>query len=315
MEWSSDQQQQLLDLVTRRHERDRLRIRLDEAKQTRVKKQARQTELAARLANEQADVDRLNRLSWPALYHSILNQKQERLTREEAEFAEAQLAYADGNEQLRQATEDANTLMQQLADYASVAVDTDYSALIAQKQALLHLRWDETGRTYDQLTKAVEEADRLLIETNEANEAASAVSNQLTKTHNLLLEARQLGYFDMFGGALTSLIKLNKLDQVRRQTHELTKALNQFSSEYADVGRTLRHTIDLDGWSRAGEVLFDNIFMDMDTQSRIDRAISTIEGLQHTFVPIVDELTGQSGSLTHSLANKADALRTFLERA
>jgi hypothetical protein len=313
MEWSSDQQQQLLDLVTRRHERDRLRIRLDEAKQTKAKKQARQTKLAAHLANEQADVDRLNGLSWLALYYSILNQKQERLTCEEAEVAEAELAYADGTEQLRQATEDANTLMQQLADYASV--DTDYSALIAQKQALLLLRWDETGRTYDRLTKAVEEADRLLIETNEASGAASAVLNQLTKTHNMLLEARQLGYFDMFGGALTSLIKLDKLDQVRRQTHELTKALNQFSSEYADVGRTLRHTIDLDGWSRAGEVLFDNIFTDMDTQSRIDRAISTIEGLQHTFVPIVGELAQQSGSLTHSLANKADALRAFLERA
>lgn len=137
MEWSSDQQQQLLFLVSRRHERDRLRIRLDEAQQTRAKKQARQIELAARLAHEQADVDRLNGLSWPALYYSILNQKQKRLTREEADVAEAELAYADGNEQLRQAEEDTNALMQQLADYASV--DTDYSALIAQKQALLHL--------------------------------------------------------------------------------------------------------------------------------------------------------------------------------
>ncbi|GAB3226081.1 hypothetical protein [Spirosoma arcticum] len=313
MEWSSDQQQQLLGLVSRRHERDRLRIRLDEAKQTMATKQARQTELAARLAHEQADVDRLNGLSWSALYYSILNQKQERLTREEAEVADAELAYADGTEQLRQAEEDVNALTQQLANYASV--DTDYSALIARKRALLHLRWDETGRTYDQLTKAVDEADWLLIETNEAGGAASAALNQLTRTHTLLLEARQLGYFDMFDGALTSLIKLDKLDQVRRQTHELTKALNQFSSEYADVGRTLRHTIDLDGWSRAGEVLFDNIFTDMNIQSSIDRAISTIEGLQHTFVPIINELTQQSGSLTNSLTNKADTLWAFLEQA
>ena len=163
--------------------------------------------------------------------------------------------------------------------------------------------------------KAVDEADRLLIETSEAGRAGLAVPNQLTKTHNLLLEARQLGYFDMFGGAFVSLIKLDKLDQVRQQTHALTKALQQFSSEYADVGRTLHHTVDLDGWSRVGEILFDNIFTDMATQSRIDRAIATTEALRQTLVPLVNELTRQISSLTHSLTDKADALRTFLEQS
>lgn len=313
MEWSSDQQQQLLGLVRRRHERDRLQNQLDNAQRTVALKQAQQAELAERLAHEQADVDRLNGLSWSALYYSILNQKQERLTREEAEVAEAELAYADGNEQLRRATEAVNALTQQLANYASV--DQDYSALIAQKQAIIHQRWDETGRTYDQLTKAVDEADRLLVETAEAGRAGLAVLDQVAKTHALLKEAQRLGYFDMFGGAITSIIKLNRLDQVRQQTHELTEALQQFSSEYGDVGRTLEHTVDLDGWSRAGEILFDNIFTDIATQSRIDRAIASTEALQQTFVPIADELAQQISSLTHSLTDKGDALRAFLERA
>ena len=313
MEWSSDQQQQLLGLIRRRHERDRLQVRLAEAQQTAAKKQARQTELSAHLAYEQADVDRLNGLSWSALYYSILNQKQERLTREEADVAEVELAYADVTEQLHQANADVSTLTQQFTAYRSV--DEDYSALIDRKRAILHLRWDEVGRTYDQLLKAVDDADRLLIETSEAGRAGLAVLDRVSKTHALLKEAQRLGYFDMFGGAFTSMIKHNKLDQVRQQTQELTKALQEFSSEYADVGRTLEHTIDLDGWNRAGEILFDNIFTDLATQSRIDQAISTVEGLQQTFAPTVDELTQQIGSLTDSLANKADALQAFLEQA
>lgn len=119
----------------------------------------------------------------------------------------------------------------------------------------------------------------------------------------------------MVGGALVSLVKVNKLDQVRRQTHELTRALYLFSTEYEDIGRVLQHSIDLDGWNRVGELLFDNIFTDIATQSRIDQAIITVERLGNTFVPIVDELALQADLLTNELTQESDALRLFLERA
>ena len=73
--------------------------------------------------------------------------------------------------------------------------------------------------------------------------------------------------------------------------------------------------VDLDGWNRIGEILFDNIFTDMATQSRIDRAISTVERLGKTFVPVVDELAAQVNLLTTDLTRESDALRLFLERA
>ena len=135
------------------------------------------------------------------------------------------------------------------------------------------------------------------------------------KTDMLLREARQLGYSDMVGGALVSLMKVNKLDQVRRQTHELTRTLRLFSAEYEDIGRVLQHSVDLDGWNRIGEILFDNIFTDVATQSRIDRAIHTVERLGEIVVPIVDELTEQVDLLTTDLTRESDALRSFLERA
>ena len=313
MEWSSDQQQQLLSLVCRRHERDRLLGRLHEANRWAETCANQQTERAGYLAREQADVERLTGLSWASLYYSILNQKKERLTREEAEVANAELAFADAVEQLGQARHTVDTLTRQLADYASV--NDDYAELLAQKQSVFHLRWVKTGRAYDRLTKAVEDADQRLVETKEAGRAAAVVLNELVKTDTLLKEARQLGYFDMVGGALVSLMKVNKLDQVRRQTHELTRALHQFSAEYEDIGRVLQQSVDLDGWNRIGEILFDNIFTDVATQSRIDRAIITVERLGEIVVPIIDELTAQGASLNTDLTRESDALRLFLERA
>ena len=210
MEWSSDRQQQLLMLIERRHERDRLLVRLNEANQWTETCANRQTERAGHLAREQADVERLTELSWASLYYSILNQKKERLTCEEAEVANAELAFADAVEQLGQARQTVDTLTRQLAEYASV--DADYNGLLAQKRSVVHLRWDETGRAYDQLTKAVEDANLRLSETKEAGRAAAAVLNELAKTDTLLKAARQLGYFDLLGGALVSLMKVNKLD-------------------------------------------------------------------------------------------------------
>ena len=313
MEWSSDQQQQLLSLIKRRHERDRLLARLHEANRWAETCANQQTERAGHLAREQADVERLTGLSWASLYYSVLNQKKERLTREEAEVAHAELAFANAVEQLNQAKHTVDALTRQLADYAPV--DDDYAELLAQKRSVVHLRWDETGRAYDRLTKAVEDADQRLVETKEVGRAAIAVLNELEKTDMLLREARQLGYSDMVGGALVSLMKVNKLDQVRRQTHELTRTLRLFSAEYEDIGRVLQHSVDLDGWNRIGEVLFDNIFTDVATQSRIDRAIHTVERLGEIVVPIVDELTEQVDLLTTDLTRESDALRSFLERA
>ena len=228
-------------------------------------------------------------------------------------MANAELAFADAVEQLGQARHTVDMLTRQLADYASV--NDDYAELLAQKQSVFHLRWVKTGRAYDRLTKAVEDADQRLVETKEAGRAAAVVLNELVKTDTLLKEARQLGYFDMVGGALVSLMKVNKLDQVRRQTHELTRALHQFSAEYEDIGRVLQQSVDLDGWNRIGEILFDNIFTDVATQSRIDRAIITVERLGEIVVPIIDELTAQVASLNTDLTRESDALRLFLERA
>lgn len=188
MDWSSGRQQQLLSLVSRRHERDRLVIRLYEAKRRVETCADRQTERASHLARQQADVERLNGLGWASIYYAILNQKKERLTREEAEVARAELAVADADEQLDSAKQTVETLTRQLTEYASG--DADYTELLAQKRLVVHLRWDETGRTYDRLTKAVEDADQRLVETKEAGRVAAVVLEELAKTDVLLKEAR-----------------------------------------------------------------------------------------------------------------------------
>lgn len=312
MTWSSEQQQQLLTLISQRNERDRLTRLLTDAQTTLTSRQAQQTALNDQLIREQTDVDELKGLSWNNLYYTLLSRKQEQLTKEEAEAAEAQLAYADSTEKIQQAEQLVANLIGQFD--ALPDIDTEYKALLAQKRAVVHLRWDEVGRQYDQLMKQVEEADRQAAETREALVAGRAVLSELHETNTLLRDARQMGYMDMFNVPFASWTKLNKLDQVRERTRLLNEALYQFKSEYQDLGQSLHHDVSFDGWDRVGDIFFDNIFSDMATQSRIDRALATVEQLHETIVPIVDELAGQLESLNDDLNQKANSLRIFLEQ-
>lgn len=312
MNWSSDQQQQLLTLINQRNERNRLTRLLTDAQAALTRQQAQRTALYDQLIREQTDVDQLKGLSWSNLYYTLLNRKQERLTREEAEAVEAQLAYADSEENVQQAEQVVTDLTRQVAQFS--AVDDQYEALLAQKRAVVHLRWDEVGRQYDQLVKQVEEADRQVTETKEALVAGRAVLDELFETNKLLMEARQMGYMDMFNVPFASWTKLNKLDQVRDRTRSLNEALYRFKREYRDVGQSIQHDVSVDDWDRVGDIFFDNIFSDIATQSRIDRALATVEQLHQTIIPLVDELANQLKPLNDSLAGKADALRVFLEQ-
>lgn len=156
-------------------------------------------------------------------------------------------------------------------------------------------------------------ADQRLIQIKEAGRAA--VPDDRAETNALLKVARQLGCFDMFGGALVSLVKVSKPDQVRRQTHELTRALHPFGAEYGNVGRELQQSVDPDGWNRTGDILADNLSIDVATQSRIDRAISTVGCSGEIVVPIVGELAAQVELLTNDLSRESDGLGLFLEWA
>ena len=312
MTWSSEQQQQLLVLINQRNERDRLTRLLTDAQTALTSRQAQQTALNDQLVREQTDVDQLNGLSWSNLYYTLLNRKEEQLTKGKLEAAEAQLAYADSMERVLQAEQAVADLTRQIELFSGV--DAQYDALLAQKRALVHLRWDEVGRKYDELLKQVEAADRRVVETREALAAGRAVLSELYETNALLRDARQMGYMDLLNMPFASWTKLNKLDQVRERTRLLNEALYQFKSEYQDLGQSLHHDVNFDGWDRVGDIFFDNIFSDMATQSRIDRALATVEQLHETIGPIVDELAGQLEPLNDELNQRANSLRIFLEQ-
>ncbi|GAB3890016.1 hypothetical protein [Spirosoma agri] len=311
MAWTSNQQHQLLSLVNQRNERERLTRFLADAEAVQTSQLAKLAMLTDQLSQEQRDVDQLTGLSWRTIYYTILQRKQEQLTNEEAEVAQLELAYGTATDELQQTRQLIETYSQKLTAYASV--DRDYEALMAQKRAVIQLRWDSIGRQYDQLVADVEAADRQFIEAQQAFRAGRLALDELYKTNTMLMDAQHIGYLDLVGLTLASYAKLKKLDDVRAQTFALQQALYQFQREYADLGYELRREVHITGWYLIGDAFFDNAFSDRITQTRIENALDASEEVRQILIPVVNQLANQIGPFKDALATKSLALQTFLE--
>ncbi|RYF63646.1 MAG: hypothetical protein EOO39_28155, partial [Cytophagaceae bacterium] len=214
MNWTPTQQEALIATVQRRNERDIRQRQLTQTQTQLTLQQQEQAILRDQWKHEQADVDRLNRLSWASLYYDILNRKEEQISREEVEAQQARLRYdaicADVHELLNQLS----TQQKQLTDYASV--DQDYAALIQAKRIALVSSPDAKRDQYEQHLATLTQHNQFLQELSEAHKAGLVALQEAMTLRKLLDQARSWGRRDLVGGsAISSMIKYEKLDDVR----------------------------------------------------------------------------------------------------
>ncbi len=315
MNWTSVQQDQLLALISQRNTRDHLARQLAHSESL---IQQLDADLKAQYdlwQREQADVDRLQRLSWASLYYDFLNRKAEQLTKEEAEAQQAHARFDTINATLETTRRHSDELRQQLAPFSTVESDYDY--LIRQKRKALELRTDETARLYQQHVQELSQLDRKLNELTEANHAGTTLLTELMHLNKLLAEARSRGNWDVFlNSALISYSKYEKLDQVRDQTYVVNHRLTLFQNEYADLGRPIQLSALLTGnLTRFVDIFFDNIFTDLAVQSRIEKALSASMSLENQLIPVLTSIQEEIVQVTASHQERIAQLSGFLEQA
>jgi hypothetical protein len=93
MTWTNTQQERLLAIISRRNERDHLAQQLTYY-ETQLRQLAHDLSIQYDLwQREEADVERLQRLSWASIYYDFLNQKEQQLSKEAAEAQQAHLRF------------------------------------------------------------------------------------------------------------------------------------------------------------------------------------------------------------------------------
>jgi hypothetical protein len=315
MTWTSDQQSELLTIVSQRNERDVLRRQLDALNQELDQQLANQQALYDVLLEEEKDVDQLQRLSWAKLYYDLLSRREDQLTKEQAEAAAALSRYDD----VKAVT---TGLQMQVADIrqkleAYVHVDTEYDARIEQKTGALLANQGSAYEQYKRHLEALTTADKQLQEVKEAHGAGLKASQEVVRLGKIIDEAKSWGTWDMLGGSsLTSIIKYQKLDEVREQSRQVSMALQRFRAEFADIHQTMEVDWQLDNnLARFTDIFFDNIFTDWSVQQQINRVRDDAFRLEERLATATQKLKEEVEQAMNTAQKRNEELRHFLESA
>ncbi len=110
-------------------------------------------------------------------------------------------------------------------------------------------------------------------ERQEAIDAGNKALSSLYAARKHLDSAKNWGIMDMIGGGLIStMIKRSKMDDAKSDMEQAKFDLMVFSNELRDVSSQFDLDIDTDDFLSFADFFFDNFFVDMMVQEKINNA-------------------------------------------
>lgn len=281
--------------------RKQLAAQIEELYRQRGERQAKVEETAAIFRKEQDDVDKLEKGGLRALLLSLTGDKEERLDQERREALAAKCQY-------EQARSDLDYLERKLSDLIR-----EREGLLSAPSQLEDL-WEEKaelvksmgGPRGERLVALDREQTELLHQQKELREAISAGENAkrlLGQVQDDLDSARSWGTWDMLGGGLVATIaKHDRLDSAQSSIRAAQRALSDFRTELADVGRLEVPSIQIGEFATFADYFFDDIFSDWYVQSSIKKAQYGISEARMKLTAALRTLTAARQDLDERLA-------------
>ena len=314
MAWTPTQQETLINTIQRRNERDRLQQQLTQTTTELKKQQQEQARIASGWEKEQADVNRLNRLSWASVFYDLIDRKAQQLTKEEAEVQQARLRYDAITASVTHLQQQHDSQQTRLSAYDGI--DAAYHQLINEKQFFIATGTDAAYEPYKQQLTVFTTRNHHMQELTEAYTAGREALQEVMLLNSLLSQARTLGTWDALGGSvISSAMKYTKLDDVKEQSYRVSHRLQQFRAGYADLNQQFMADWQFDqGLTRFVDIFFDNIFTDWSVQSRIRNAQATAQALERHLVDAISALKSQVEQAVGQSRQEADKLQLLLEK-
>ncbi|MEV7430292.1 hypothetical protein AB0N29_11810 [Nocardioides sp. NPDC092400] len=257
-------------------EQRRLTARLERGEAAVAAADAEVVARRARLADESADVRRLESFSPTRIWAGLRGSRDVDLDRERAEQQAAEYAVAQAEARLARARDEVGV--------TRAALDAVGDATARRREALAgkeeHLR--ATGHPsvpeLDEIAGLTGAGRSAVAELQEAVAAADHALARLSAAAELLSSARSWSTADTFldGGLLTDMVKYDRMDAAQRLLHDADLALRGLATELADVGMTAVGGIEVTSLTRTFDVWFDNIFSDWSVRNRITEAADRV---------------------------------------
>lgn len=252
----------------------------------------RAEECKRRLSAEQADVARLEQPSLTAFFYNVLGKMDEKLSKEQREACAAQLQYDAAARELQGAEEELQQCEAELRPLQGC--EARYAALLQEKTRAVKAAG---GAVAEQILQREERAGYLAGQKQELQEAQQAGDAALACADRILAElssAEGWGTWDLMGGGMLSdLAKHSHLDDAQAAVGELQTHLRHFKIELADVTIDANLQVNIEGFLRVADYLFDGLLADW---AVLDQIRTSREQVQHTRNQIC-EVLGQLRAL------------------
>lgn len=268
----------------------------------------RAQELEQSFQQEQADVDRLEGRSLSAFFYNVIGKMDEKLTQEKQEAYAARVKYDAAARELAGIEEDLHRCEAELESLQGC--ESRYEAVLKEKiQAVKKAG----GDVAEQILKLEERTAYLESQKRELEEAVSAGRAALTTADQIagsLDSAEGWGTWDLFGGGLISdLAKHSHLDDAQASVEFLQSQLRRFKTELSDVTISADFQVNIDGFLRVADYLFDGIFADWTVLDQIHQSQAQIQDTRSQICNVLDYL---HALMDRTAAEQAD-LRHELE--
>ena len=297
--------QQLKELFAQCARKRRLEASAAELRRQRDTYAARAEELEQAMQEEQADVDRLEGRSLAAFFYNVVGKMDEKLTKERQEAYAARVKYDAAARELAGAEEDLCRCQAELDTLGDCEVR--YAALLREKTQAVKAAG---GAVAEQILALEERSAYLESQERELREASAAGQNALStaeQTLESLNSAENWGTWDLVGGGLMAdLAKHSRLDDAQESVEYLQSQLRAFRTELADVTISADFQVNIDGFLRVADYIFDGIFADWAVLDQINRSQAQVEDTR-------DQISGVLHHL-HQMTDQAEEERAGLQQ-
>lgn len=130
-----------------------------------------------------------------------------------------------------------------------------------------------------------------LKEIQEAREAGWQAKQALERAIAYMRNASGWGILDLLGGnLLTGMVKHAKLDHAQEYVDEAKSKMKKFQKELQDIDLPSDMKVNMEGFIRIADYLFDNVFVDIFIQSKIRKNMEQLEDTAGRIDEILEEL-------------------------
>ncbi|MGG1518056.1 hypothetical protein ABE504_21745 [Paenibacillus oryzisoli] len=257
--------------------------------------------LELELEAEQADVERLTKLTLANLFHTILRSKEEQLQLERQQVLNAVLALQTA----RQALEDTKADLHQVGDDLALYqfAEAEYTALMAKKEASLRSE-AALSPVLHEMEEQIAEQSLLVKELSEAWRAGKGVMSSLEAASEKLEKAESWGKWDTWGGGgmISTHKKHSYVDEAKTFIQNANHQLRNFREELKDLQRSIDIQIDISDTLKMADYWFDGLITDWIVQGRIQSSQEQTLRALHQVRTVVRQLQSEHAAADSTLA-------------